>query len=142
MNEWRRIQRSSSDLILTHWYIETLFFCVTNMTNRFVFFSSWIEQPMFPFGDGPIDFANALPNHGVNTNLQVNLDSDSLGSLAMNRCWPTLTNQQASSGWIDVLRTEIGTINGVGRYKCNHSFGSNKWKWHIFISMLPPALTN
>lgn len=53
---------------------------------------------MFPFGDGPLDFATAIPSHGVNTNLQVNLDSDSLGSLAMNRCWPSLTNQQASSG--------------------------------------------
>lgn len=53
---------------------------------------------MFPFGDGQLDFAGGLPNHGLNTSLPVNLDSDSLGSLAISRCWPSLTNQQASSG--------------------------------------------
>lgn len=55
---------------------------------------------MFPFvsGDGQLDFAGGLPNHALNTNLPVNLDSESLSSLAISRCWPSLANQQASSG--------------------------------------------
>lgn len=53
---------------------------------------------MFPFGDGQLDFTAGLPTHALNANLPVNLDSDSLGSLAMSRCWPSLANQQASSG--------------------------------------------
>lgn len=54
---------------------------------------------MFPFGDNPIDFSAGLPNHALNTNLPVNLDNESLSSLAIGRCWPSLANQQASSGW-------------------------------------------
>lgn len=53
---------------------------------------------MFPFGDGQIDFNSALPNHSLNANLPVGLEGDSLGSLAISRCWPSLTNQQTSSG--------------------------------------------
>lgn len=54
---------------------------------------------MFPFGDGQLDFTGGLPNHALNANLPVNLDSESLNSIAMGRCWPSLANQ-ASSGWV------------------------------------------
>ncbi|XP_031630430.1 protein bric-a-brac 1-like [Contarinia nasturtii] len=56
------------------------------------------HSPMFPFSDGQLDFSGGLPNHALNANLPVNLDSESLNSLAIGRCWPSLANQQASSG--------------------------------------------